>query len=84
MFGEATFREASRSALTIPETAVGRSGELRTVYVVAGKHLQRRFVTLGVTRHGRTEVLSGLSPGELVAIASQSRLSDGAAVEVRP
>lgn len=56
-----------RNALSVPDTAVVRRGEMDAVYVKgAGGRTQLRQVRLGERQGGWTEVLAGLEPGELV------------------
>lgn len=65
-----------RAALTVPESAVVRRGQLTSVFVVGDDGLARmRLVTLG--RDG--EVLSGLAAGERI-VTEASKVSDGAKV----
>jgi len=75
----ATDGAASRGKLVVPSAAVVERGELTSVYVVTDKGEARlRQVRLGRTTGGQTEVLSGLQPGEKVALdpvaASQAAL----------
>jgi RND family efflux transporter MFP subunit len=64
MFGKLRCELDPRPAILIPESAVVRVGQLATVRVRQDERWERRFVTLGNTRDGRVEVLSGLREGE--------------------
>jgi RND family efflux transporter MFP subunit len=66
MFGELRCELDPRPAILIPESAVVRVGQLATVRVKQDERWERRFVTLGNTRDGRVEVLSGLRSGETI------------------
>jgi RND family efflux transporter MFP subunit len=66
MFGELRCELDPRPAILIPESAVVRVGQLATVRVKQDERWERRFVTLGNTRDGRVEVLSGLREGETI------------------
>ena len=64
MFGKLRCELDPRTAILIPESAVVRVGQLATVRVRHDERWERRFVTLGSTRAGEVEVLSGLREGE--------------------
>jgi multidrug efflux pump subunit AcrA (membrane-fusion protein) len=64
MFGKLRCELDPRPAILIPESAVVLVGQLATVRVRQDERWERRFVTLGNTRDGRVEVLSGLREGE--------------------
>ncbi|MGH9405210.1 MAG: efflux RND transporter periplasmic adaptor subunit [Terriglobia bacterium] len=59
---------ALKNALTVPDSAVLRSSENQPfVYVSAEpQKFAQRLITIGDTQGGRTQVLSGLKPGEQV------------------
>ncbi len=82
MFGRAVFHLGEKKALTIPESALQRQGQVEQVYVIDQSMARARLVTTGARAAGRVEVLSGLSAGEMVA-DSAAGLSDGVKVEVR-
>ena len=65
--------EIESSALLVPDSAVLRSGEKNTVFVVLGNgHFEPREVTLGPRGENNTyEVLSGLKEGERVVTSGQ-------------
>ncbi len=75
-------------AVTVPEEALVPMGEQQfLVKVVDGangsKLGQRMVARIGVRRAGRVEVLDGLKPGDLVAVAGQARLMRGEPQPVR-
>lgn len=85
-FGRAVFPQSAsptRAALTIPANAVIERGQLQSVYVVEDGTVRLRLVTIGTTRAGRAEVLSGLSGGEKLVLPPFGSLADGSPVEVR-
>ncbi len=84
LFGRARFEIGTGQAVTVPAEAVLSQGQIRSVFVVEGGQARRRLVTLGQMREGRFEVLSGLSPGEIVVVPVPAGLADGNPVEVRP
>jgi multidrug efflux pump subunit AcrA (membrane-fusion protein) len=70
----------ARPAVTVPETALVRRGQLDGVFVVeAGERLAYRIVQLGrETAPGKREILSGLSAGERIVVGGVERAQDGA------
>lgn len=91
MFARASFPVGKRQGLVVPREAVTSMGALDRVFVVdeagGAPRAHLRMVTLGETQQGRTEVLSGLVPGEKVVVAPPSTLKDGTrvgATEVKP
>jgi RND family efflux transporter MFP subunit len=71
-YGHARFHGASKQALTLPEGALVRQGQLTSVFVVDGDRARLRLVNVS----GR-EVLAGLSPGEVVVVNPPPDLVDG-------
>ncbi|BDC51268.1 RND transporter [Bryobacterales bacterium F-183] len=85
-FGRATFAMESsgkRDALTIPANAVMERGQLQSVYVAEGGFARLRLITLGATRDGRVEVLSGLNGGEKLIVPPFGAIADGTPLGVR-
>jgi RND family efflux transporter MFP subunit len=71
-----------RSALQVPTSAITRRGQLVGVYLFAvDSTLRLRWIRTGRDRDSVVEVLSGLIPGDLVALDA-SRARDG--VRARP
>ena len=67
-------------APVIPEEALVSEGEQSFVYVVERGSAQKREVTLGERLDGRLEVATGLRGGEVIVIAGQRELREGAPV----
>jgi hypothetical protein len=66
-----------RSALEVPASAIVRRGQLEGVFLFApDSTLRLRWIRLGRERDSTVEVLSGLVPGDLVALEA-SRARDG-------
>jgi Cu(I)/Ag(I) efflux system membrane fusion protein len=57
--------------LTVPESAVLRTGTRNIVFVAHGGHIEPREVTLGPLVEGFYRVDSGLTAGEQVATGAQ-------------
>jgi RND family efflux transporter MFP subunit len=77
MFGRARFSAGTRRVLTVPAAALVHRGQMTSVYVVEKDVARLRFVNVS-----GTEVLAGLSDGDVVVVAAPSSLSDGR--RVRP
>lgn len=74
--------ESRAEALLIPEQALWPIGDEQFVFrVVDGKALQTRVQT-GQREGGKVEISAGLSAGDTVVAAGQTRLRDGTAVRV--
>ena len=82
MFGRAVFLLGEKNAVTVPESAVRREGQVEQVYVIEQGIARARLVTTGTRTAGRVEILSGLTAGESLAEAVAG-ISDGVKVEVR-
>jgi len=83
VYAEATLTlNRKNQAIAVPPEAVNIEGDGRSVWVVdpSGK-VQARSVTVGLETPDDVEVLSGLRPGELVAVGDRSRLKAGETVQ---
>ncbi|MEO6924938.1 MAG: efflux RND transporter periplasmic adaptor subunit [Bryocella sp.] len=73
------------SALLVPNEAMQRSseggGKVVMVITPDGK-VQRRNVTVGIANHESTQILSGLSPNEMVITEGGYGLDDGTSVKI--
>jgi len=81
-YARVTLALGTRDAVTVPETALVRRGQLDGVFVVdSGERLAYRIVQAGrETAPGRREILAGLSPGERIVVGGAERAQDGARV----
>lgn len=81
-YARVTLALGTRDAVTVPETAIVRRGQLDGVFVVdGGERLAYRIVQAGrETAPGRREILAGLSPGERIVVGGAERARDGARV----
>jgi RND family efflux transporter MFP subunit len=68
--------------VSVPANAVQASGSVGVVFVVHERTLERRAVKLGASSSDRVTVLSGLSPGERVAIGDFAQMADGSPVRI--
>lgn len=81
MFARLALPAPAREArLLVPASAVFRRGGLFGVYVIAEGHARLRWVAVGETTGGTTEIRSGVVAGERVVLEPQE-LSEGAPVQ---
>ena len=71
-----------QNGLTIPEQALIPVGDDVFLYKVADGRALRTKVEIGQRRTGFAEIVSGLAAGDVVVIAGQPKLRDGAAVKI--
>lgn len=72
MYATARLRSPQRSALTVPSSAVLRTGERNIVFVDMGNgSLMPHDVELGRTAGEYTEVIAGVEPGQRVVTSAQ-------------
>ncbi|MGC4083179.1 MAG: efflux RND transporter periplasmic adaptor subunit [Vicinamibacterales bacterium] len=72
-----------RRALTVPESAVLRRGQLTFVYAVdSGSVARLRAISIGQAIDGRVEVLAGLADQSTVIAPVLPALTDGRAVQI--
>jgi RND family efflux transporter MFP subunit len=81
LYGTARFVTGSREAVTIPSDLVRRNGQIESVMIASNGIARMRLIATGASQGDRTEVLTGLMPGEKVI--RNADVHDGAAVEVR-
>lgn len=65
-FGRVWVEEEMHSAILLPAESVSRVGQLEYVQVVENKRVVRRLVKTGQNFAERVEILSGLTPAEMV------------------
>jgi multidrug resistance efflux pump len=81
-FARLVFRGAPRRALFVPPHAIQRHGQVSSVYVVQDGVARLRLIQIGAASSEGVEVLAGLDAGELIVVAPQRRLVDGATVAI--
>jgi RND family efflux transporter MFP subunit len=72
MFGRARFKTQPRRALTVPDAALVRRGQMTSVFVVEKDIARMRLVDVS-----GAVVLAGLSEGDVVIVRPPSNLTDG-------
>ena len=85
-YADVTLKSNSRAAaLTIPITAVLRSGDrTRVLMVGADNRVQVREVKLGIESPNKAEVLSGLQEGDRLIVGNLGAYQAGQAVHPKP
>ncbi|HEV2687447.1 MAG TPA: efflux RND transporter periplasmic adaptor subunit [Bryobacteraceae bacterium] len=83
VYGRAQFSRGTRQIVAVPASAVAEQGQVQTVMVVEDAFARTRIVTTGQKQNDLVEILSGLNPGEHVALSRPAGLVDGARVEAR-
>lgn len=68
------FTGGEEQLLTVPSEAVLGTVGQHFIYVRDGNYFERRDVTLGVSRGGQKEIISGVVPGEEVVIQGNYQL----------
>lgn len=77
MFGRLTIPLGSQEVLVVPRSAITRVGQIDMVEAAQDSRLYRRAVLLGRSFGDDVEVLSGLSPGEKVAVGNREAPANG-------
>jgi macrolide-specific efflux system membrane fusion protein len=72
MTANIAIRTAERQALLVPNAAIQRDGDERSVYIDQGGPLAKRPVTLGARDGASIEVKKGLAAGDRVVIGPKS------------
>ena len=88
MFARLRLGGEARPAVAVPTSAIVHKGPLTGIFVAVGSGSDRvkaglRWITLGRTRDGSVEVLTGLAAGERYVVEPTPQLRDGQPIEVR-
>lgn len=79
----ATFAlDTRRDAVLVPQAAVLGGEGSQSVFMVRDGKAVRRQVQTGLVSQGRVEITSGLEPGEMVIVAGNATLREGANVRI--
>ena len=82
VYGRALFPVGSRTAVSVPKSALVVRGALTSVWAVGKDNVARmRLVKAGQSLGDRVEVLSGLSEGERVVVNGIEKVVDGARIQ---
>ena len=86
MYARTTFDMGRKQGVMVPDVAVQKQlgTAERYLYVIVGDTIaERRRVEIGRQVGDRVDILSGVAPGEQVAVTALSKLYDGAKVELK-
>jgi HlyD family secretion protein len=84
MQGDASISVSSiPNAVVIPIEALFDQNGRSYVYVVSGGHLKKTTITTGAMTQTSVQVLSGVEPGQVVALSGSVEFSDGMAVRTQ-
>jgi len=73
-FVEVRISETVKTALAVPQAAIVEEGPLRYVFVKRGRAFERRLVFAGPEGSQNIEILSGVAPGDTVAVTGSYEL----------
>jgi len=84
MFGRVTLNFGTEQGIVVPDAAVQKQtgANDKYIYVIDNGVARYRKVELGQHLSEKYEILSGVTAGEVVVTAGQSRLIDGSEVEI--
>ena len=84
MFARVEMNFGKENRVVIPDLAVVKQtgSGARFVYVYENGKVRMQAIELGIRIEDKFEILSGLSGNEQIVVAGQSKLVDGAEVEV--
>ncbi len=82
-FARVTLAMSQAETLTLPIGAVIPFGQMERVFVVEDGKARLRLVRTGATSHEYSEILTGLTEGEVVIVSGNSNLQDGQPVTVQ-
>jgi HlyD family secretion protein len=71
---------AVEKALVVPKEAIRREGSETGVFLLQGDRVGWRKIGLGVSNYTKSQVISGLSDGDAVALPTEKPLKNGAKV----
>ena len=86
MFARTNFNMGKKQGVMVPDVAVQKQVGTaeRYLYVIKGDSVaERRRVEVGRQVGDRVDILSGVEPGEQVAVTALSKLYDGAPTEIQ-
>jgi len=77
-----TVKGELRDAVTVPEAAIVPRGKETIVFVAEDHTVKEAKVTTGKRAEGTVEIVDGLAAGAKVVVAGNTRLTNGAAIQI--
>jgi membrane fusion protein, multidrug efflux system len=77
-----TVKGELRDTVTVPEAAIVPRGKETVVFVAEDNTVKEAKVTTGKRAEGTVEIVDGLSAGAKVVVAGNTRLTNGAAIQI--
>lgn len=75
-------KRMEEGVVLVPNEALIQVGERQQVYAIRNGRVEIRFVTTGASNYEQTAVLSGLRPGDVVAVSTSDRMENGQRVKI--
>ncbi|MGE4424081.1 MAG: efflux RND transporter periplasmic adaptor subunit [Pseudodesulfovibrio sp.] len=72
----------AKDVVVLPSSAVLKTSKGATVFVVKDGHAVKRPVSLGIESENRIQIISGVTPKDLVIVAGNEKLKDGVVVSL--
>jgi membrane fusion protein, multidrug efflux system len=82
LLARVTVKGQPREAVTVPEAAIVQQGDSAFVFLIEDAKARQAKVRLGRRVPGAIEVLEGVAAGAEVVVAGNTRLANGAEVEI--
>lgn len=84
MYARTLFNMGEKQGVMVPDVAIQKQVGTaeRYLYVIRDSVAERRAVKVGRQVGDKVDILSGVAPGEEIAVTALSKLFDGASVEV--
>jgi membrane fusion protein, multidrug efflux system len=82
LLARVTVKGPARVAVTVPEAAIVQQGDSAFVFLIEDATARQAKVRLGRRVPGAIEVLEGVTAGAEVVVAGNTRLANGAEVEI--
>lgn len=76
--------ETHPNAILIPSRSIVRRPTGNVVYLIKDNKAIEQKITIGIQRDGQSEILSGLSKGQTIALDGAHWLSNGLPVRIKP
>ena len=69
--------------MRVPASSVFKDGDASYVWRISAERVERIAVSVGASRDGQVDVLSGINAGEIVVAEPVDGLADGVPVKIK-